>query len=107
MSSISTLIEASSSAAVLLGFFIVHVSPLAGLYSMREAIIGREGHWQSRILRNDLDWSQKSHRIRSLSGQLPQVRPLTHGSRRTISRDVFSLVISETCWRTRGDSNSR
>jgi hypothetical protein len=36
-----------------------------------DAIIGREGHWQSRVLRNDLDWWQKSHRIRSLSGQLP------------------------------------
>jgi hypothetical protein len=33
--------------------------------------IGVEGHWQSRVLRNDLDLSQKSHRIRSLSGQLP------------------------------------
>jgi hypothetical protein len=33
--------------------------------------IGREGHWQSRVLRNDLDWWQKSHRIRSLSGQQP------------------------------------
>src|SRR5260221_12052501 len=37
-------------------FFHRAVSPLAGLYSMREAIIGREGHWQSRVLRNDLDW---------------------------------------------------
>jgi hypothetical protein len=36
MSSISTLMEASSSAAVLLGFFMAHVSPRARLYSMRE-----------------------------------------------------------------------
>src|SRR5258706_5990521 len=36
MSSISALIEPSSSAAVLLGFFMVRVSSRVGLYSMRE-----------------------------------------------------------------------
>ncbi len=36
MSSISTLMEASSSAAVLLSFFMVRVSSRVGLYSMRE-----------------------------------------------------------------------
>jgi hypothetical protein len=37
----------------------------------RDAITGREGHWQSGVLRKVLDSSQKSQRIRSLSGQVP------------------------------------
>jgi hypothetical protein len=49
------------------GTGLTRTQPDGGLASS-DAIIGREGHWQSRVLRNDLDWSQKSHRIRSLSG---------------------------------------
>ena len=64
-----------------------------------DTIIGREGHWQSRVLRNDLNSSRISRPIRSLSGQLLKMRPLTRGSVRTISGNMSSLVISETYWR--------
>jgi hypothetical protein len=69
-----------------------------------DTIIGREGHWQSRVLRNDLNSSRISRPIRSLSGQLLKMRPLTRGSVRTISGNMFSLVISETYWRRGRDS---
>jgi len=43
----------------------------------------------------------------SLNGQLAQLQSLTGGSVGTIESVMFSAVISETYWRTRGDSNSR
>src|SRR5450759_1416014 len=57
-----------------------------------DTIIGREGHWQSRVLRNDLNSSRISRPIRSLSGQLLKMRPLTRGSVRTISGNMSSLL---------------
>jgi hypothetical protein len=69
--------------------------------------IGRESHWQSGVLRNDRHRTCKAQGIRSLSGQLVQLWPLTRGSHARILDTTFSLIISVTCWRTRGDSNSR
>ncbi len=79
----------------------VHARPVIS------TIIRRESHWQSRVLRNDRHGACKVRRIRSLSGQLAQLRALTRGSDGTIEPVTFSLVISEAYWRTRGDSNSR
>jgi hypothetical protein len=70
-------------------------------------IIRRESHWQNRVLRNDLRGTWKPRGISSLSGQPAQLRSLTGGSDGTIESSTFYGVISETYWRTRGDSNSR
>ena len=70
-------------------------------------IIRRESHWQSRVLRNDRHQTFKPRGIRSLSGQPAQRRSLTGGSNGIIESETFYNVISETYWRTGGDSNSR
>jgi hypothetical protein len=56
-------------------------------------IICRESHRQSRVPRKRLRWPRESRKIRSLCGQLLQLRSLTDGSEGTIRECKFSYSI--------------